>query len=207
MTTKRAILILIAVALAAIVVLLAAGLAHHLLPYRWTGESQRLAEMVGAAPGHYIADIGAGDGSLAREMARIVGPTGRIFATEIDSDLRQEIQARAATEGLPQLSVVEAQPSATNLPDACCRAAYLRHVLHHIDDWPAFAADLRRTIQPGGILAIIDFPPGAMLSLLGDHTASPEDVTRTFVEAGFRLERRIDDWGGATYLLTFRRPG
>lgn len=157
------------------------------------------------AAGDRIADIGAGDGTLAREIVRIVGPTGRVYATEIDSELRQEIQALASREGFSQLTVVEAHAGATNLPDACCRAVYLRHVLHHIDDWPAFASDLRRTVEPGGILAIIDFPPGAMFSLLDDHTAPPDEVADTFADAGFRLERRIDDWGGSTYLLAFRR--
>ena len=206
MPVKRIILIVTVAALLVAALILGPLLAHHLLPHRWTGESRRLAEVLGAKQGDRIAEIGAGSGRLAREIARIVGPTGRLYATEIEADLRQDIAAMAGREGLAHLEVVEARPSSTNLTDACCRAIYMRLVLHHIDDWPVYATDLRRTLQPGGILAIIDFAPGAMFFLPRDHGASPDEVVRVFADAGFVLERRIDDWGGATYLVAFRRP-
>jgi ubiquinone/menaquinone biosynthesis C-methylase UbiE len=143
---------------------------------------------------------------MAREIAAIVGPRGKLFVTEMAAAQREALAAIARDEGLPQMVVVEAQAEATNLPSACCSAVYMRHVLHHIDNWPRYAVDLARTVQPGGIVAVIDFAPGALPHLTADHGAGPDRVVEAFAGVGLRLTNRDDNWGGGTYLLAFRRP-
>jgi SAM-dependent methyltransferase len=122
------------------------------------------------------------------------------------TSLRTSTPVTLVSSGLPQIVVVEAKERSTNLQPGCCSAIYMRNVLHHIDDWRAYADDLRRTVRPGGIVAIIDFAPGAMFLLARDRGAPPDRVIETFTAAGFRIERRVDDWGGKTYLLAFRSP-
>jgi arsenite methyltransferase len=178
---------------------------HHLLPPSWTGEAARLAGVIDARRGSRIAEIGAGSGAMAAALAALVGPEGALFATEISPERRRGLQELSKARNLPQITVVEAKERSTNLESACCSAIYMRNVLHHIDDWGAYAQDLRRTVRPGGIVAVIDFAPGAMFHLAGDHGAEPDRVVEVFTGAGLRLERRVDDWGGQTYLLAFRR--
>lgn len=76
--------------------------------------------------------------------------------------------------------------------------------MHHIADPGAFARDLRRSIRQNGRIGIIDFAPGALPHLAGDHGVAPESVISHFLAAGFDLESRLDDWGGRTYLIVFR---
>ena len=178
--------------------------AFHILPLRWTGEARRLATALDLRPGSVVADIGAGDGELAVEIARSVGTSGTVYATEITEPLRAEIADTARRAGLTQIRVTAAQERATGLPDACCDAVYLRTVLHHIQDRQAFAKDLRRTLKPGGRLAIIDFPPSTFFHLAADHGVTAEYVIDLLTAAGFRLERRVDDWGGNLFLVLFR---
>lgn len=178
--------------------------AFHFLPLDWTGEAQRLATMLELRPGAAVADIGAGDGEMAIEIARFVGTSGTVYATEITEPLRLEITEAARRAGLMQIRVTAAEQRATGLPDACCDAVYLRTVLHHIQDQPAFAEDLRRTLKPGGRLAIIDFAPATFFHLAGGHGVTEEHTIRLLTRAGFRLERRVDDWGGRLFLLLFR---
>src|SRR5262245_13889342 len=52
-------------------------------------ESARLAAVLGLREGVRVADVGAGSGAYSLEFARLVGPTGRVFATEIDSKQRR----------------------------------------------------------------------------------------------------------------------
>jgi ubiquinone/menaquinone biosynthesis C-methylase UbiE len=200
---KRALIAASALLLVGAAVYIAPTAAHHLLPLSWTGEATRLAEAIGAHSGDRIAEIGAGGGAMAEELAKVVGPKGVIFATEMSEARRRDLQDRAAR--LPQIMVVEAKEHSTNLESACCTAIYMRNVLHHISDWPAYAQDLARTVRPGGVVAVIDFSPGAMPHLAGDHGAAPERIIEVFGNAGLHLERRVDDWGGMTYLLAFRR--
>ena len=57
--------------------------AFFIVPFSWTGEAARLAELLRVRPGATVADIGAGNGSMAVEMARLVGRDGVVYATEL----------------------------------------------------------------------------------------------------------------------------
>lgn len=189
-----------------IAALAASVAAYHLFPPAWTGEAERLARILGVTAGAHVAEIGGGSGALAREMAAIVGRTGRVFVTELSAVKRKTIEDAARAADLPQLIVVEAGLRQTNLPSACCTAVYMRNVLHHVEDWKEYGTELLRTVRPGGIVAIIDFAPGAFFHLAKDHGAAPDRVIEAFSAAGLSLIQREDRWGGGMYLLAFRRP-
>jgi arsenite methyltransferase len=142
---------------------------------------------------------------MAREIAGAVGADGRLYVTEMSADRRAQLEAMARDQGLSQIVVVAALERGTNLPRDCCDAVYMRNVLHHVGDWPGYARDLAATVRPRGVIAVIDFAPGALPHLTDDHGASPERVVEAFTAAGLRLQRRDDAWGGATYLLVFTR--
>src|SRR5579864_4277492 len=61
-------------------------------------EIARLVQLMQWKAGTVVADIGAGDGQYSFVAAGIVGPSGRVYATEIDpqklKNLREEITRR-----------------------------------------------------------------------------------------------------------------
>jgi ubiquinone/menaquinone biosynthesis C-methylase UbiE len=175
----------------------------HVLPLAWTGEAARLADVLGVDAGRRVADVGAGTGALAAEMAERVGPDGAVFATELDSVRRERLARRASTT--PQIKVIAAAPDETNLAPDCCDAVYLRAVLHHIDAPGVYARALVRAVRPGGRVAVIDFAPGLLPFHGADHGITAQTVIDAFTAAGLRLERRDDEWGGAMYMLAFRK--
>jgi ubiquinone/menaquinone biosynthesis C-methylase UbiE len=206
-TISRRTLALVAAAafLLGIAIVVVPFLAFHFLPPGWTGEADRLGAALGIAEGHVVAEIGAGSGDMAVEIAARVGPDGRVYATEIDEWKRDAIAELAQRRGLTQLHVREAGERSADLPDGCCDAIFMRNVLHHIEGWPAYAATLAPALRPGGRVGIIDFSPGALFHLAGDHGAEQDDVIAAFDTAGFRVTHRDDDWGGRMYLLVFVR--
>jgi SAM-dependent methyltransferase len=179
-------------------------LAFHVVPLTWTGEPDRLAEVVGLRPGDTVAEIGAGNGGLIVELARRAGPGARIYATERTEELRRKISQRAVREGV-SVSVLTAPDAATNLPDACCDVVVLRMVWHHVTDARRYALDVRRALRPGGRVAIVDFAPGALPHLAADHGVSTEVARGHFLDAGLVERARIDGWGGRTFLMVFSR--
>jgi len=180
-------------------------LLFHAVPMRWTGEATRLAVALNVGPGSVIADVGAGSGALAVELAALVGPAGRTFATERLPEQRQRISDRAASAEVA-VTVVEAADTATGLPDACCDVITMRMVMHHIGDPAAFARDLRRSLRPGGRVGVVDFAAGALPHLAHDHGVSPERIIEAFTAAGFAVVQQHPNWSGRTYLLVFTAP-
>lgn len=179
-------------------------LAFHLLPPEWSGEADRLAELLGLEPGMQVAEIGAGSGALTLAMARRVGERGRVYATELDDSRRAEIAEAAARAGAGNVVVVAARPRESGLRPSCCDAIFMRHVFHHVDGPEVMARQLRSALRDGGRLAVIDFPPDRFAWHLGpDHGAETAPTIEIFTAAGFRLLAHEPAWGGGSYLLLF----
>lgn len=178
-------------------------------------ESAQLASVLGLREGSRVADVGAGKGEYAVELARHVGPTGHVFATEIDSTRLSQIRSAAASAGLQNLSVVEARDVDTGLERNCCDAILMRDVYHHVTRPVETNASLYQALQPRGRLAVVDFPPGWFLSTFfrvkgvpanrGGHGIPPDVVIAELETARFSLERRIDKWNGRLYCLVFQK--
>jgi SAM-dependent methyltransferase len=179
--------------------------AFFIAPFAWTGEPERLARVLGVQPGTVVADIGAGSGALAVAMARRVGETGRVYATELSVERRADIQRRVDGVSIHNVHVITATDADTGLREQCCDAVYLRAVLHHIANRRQFASSIARTLRPQGRVGVIDFAPGALWFHGRDHGVRPDVVVSAFQAAGLRLRERVDDWGGGMFLVVFER--
>jgi ubiquinone/menaquinone biosynthesis C-methylase UbiE len=169
----------------------------------------RLKQVLALERGAVVADVGAGKGELTFALAREVGSNGRVFSTEIDPGRLRRLREAVVGAKLENVTVVEAYSSETGLPPNCCDAIVLRRVYHHLTDAPALAASLLRSLQPGGVLAVIDFPPPLFLSR-GQFGVPAKIVISEVMSSGFELLRMIDDWPGRgpleSYCVVFRKP-
>src|SRR5262245_66616583 len=64
-----------------------------------SAEGDRLVAVLGLKPGQQAADVGAGGGEWAEQLARAVGDTGHVFATEVDQGEPEKIQRRIPEAG------------------------------------------------------------------------------------------------------------
>ena len=173
-------------------------------------ELTRLAELARWKEGTVVADIGAGDGTYSFLAAEKVGPSGRVYATEIDQEKLQGIKAEAAKRKMKNIVAVEGAADDTKLPSSCCDTIFLRHVYHHLTQPQDFDRNLVRSLRPGGHLAIIDFPPRANLAPVegvpknrGGHGIPEKVVVEELTAAGLEVEKIVDDWSAQDYCVVF----
>src|ERR1700726_3321758 len=83
-------------------------------------EITRLAELTQWKGGTIVADIGAGDGTYSFVAAQKVGPSGRVYATEIDTEKLKNLRAEATKRKLENIIIVEGTAEATTLPPSWC---------------------------------------------------------------------------------------
>jgi SAM-dependent methyltransferase len=176
-------------------------------------EITRLAQLTQWKPGTVVADIGAGDGSYSFAAVEKVGPTGRVYATEIDPDKLKTLKAEATKRKLQNVIVVEGAADDTNLPSNCCDTIFLRHVYHHITQPQEFDKNLVRSLKPGAYVAIIDFPPNPNYPPVegvpknrGGHGILQKIMVGELTTAGLQVEKTINDWSGSDYCVIFKRP-
>src|SRR5688572_3548115 len=165
-------------------------------------DAPKLVEVLEITPGMAVADIGSGGGAMTVVLGHW-NRGGRVFATDITERALRLTRAYAKKEGLTNVTVIEGAAAATNLPDECCDAVFLRHVYHHITGIAAFNKSLHASLKPGGRLAIIDFearrpnpaqiPKGVPANRMG-HGIPPSVVIEEVTAAGFTHVRTIDAW-------------
>ena len=173
-------------------------------------EIKRLAALMEWKPETVVADVGAGDGRYAFAAAQLVGASGKVFATEIDQEKLASLRSDVAKRHLTNVIVVESKEADTNLPAECCDAIFLRRVYHHLTKPSEFDAALRRSLKPGGKLAIIEFPPRSGLEPVegvpanrGGHGIRQEVVIEELTSAGLQLVKTVNDWPANDYCVLF----
>src|SRR5688500_2945968 len=149
---------------------------------------------IGVREGVTVCEIGAGDGELTIAAAKIAGPSGRVYTSELGEDRVKTLRAQVAKTGLAQITVVEGSTSGTNFPDAGCDALFMRNVYHHFTDPAVMNKSIAAAIKPGGRAAVVDFtPPGkeaavaAERSKDGMHGVTADTVSRELKDAGLEV--------------------
>lgn len=175
-----------------------------------TDEMKRLAAVMDWKPGTIVADIGAGDGRFAFAAAQLLGPSGKVFATEIDQEKLAALRSETTKRRLANVIVLDSKEAETNLPIECCDAIFLRRVYHHLTKPVEFDQSLVRSLKPGARLAIIEFPPRSGLGPVegvpanrGGHGIPQKIVIDELTSAGLQLAKTVDDWPGDDYLVLF----
>jgi precorrin-6B methylase 2 len=170
-----------------------------------TTDTAKLIEVLQLKPGSVVAEIGAGNGALTIAIAKHVGPTGRLYTSELGEERLRALRQAIEKSRLQNVRVVEGQPTAANLPDGCCDAIFMRNVYHHFGDPMPMLSTIRRALKPGGRIAVIDFPPrnNAATAAAGKrgedahHGVSADTTSRELAAGGFDIissEERPNRW-------------
>ena len=80
-------------------------------------QSERVVKELGLKPGDQVADLGAGSGYFTFRLADAVGPSGRVYAVDIDSAMLEYLTRQAIERGYQNVETVLAAPDDPRLPD------------------------------------------------------------------------------------------
>ncbi len=149
---------------------------------------QKPSEVIRAlapAPDALVADIGSGTGYFAVRLARAV-PKGRVYGADTEPDMVGYLTARARREGLANLTAVRAAPDDPRLPGPV-DLVLIVDTYHHVAERAGYFSRLRRSLRPGGRVAIIDFLPDAAEGPPRVARIPAAVVKEEMTRAGYRL--------------------
>jgi precorrin-6B methylase 2 len=166
-----------------------------------------LLETLRLRSGDVVADFGAGSGYFTWRIAQRVGPSGRVYAVEVQPLMLELLQANLTRRGLAdRVTPVLGTASDPQLPDASCDLILLVDVYHELEFPFEVTAALARALKPGGRLVLVEYrgeDPEVPIKPL--HKMTVAQVRRElavhpleFVENLGVLPRQ--------HLLVFRRP-
>jgi precorrin-6B methylase 2 len=166
-----------------------------------------LLETLRLRSGDVVADFGAGSGYFTWRIAQRVGPSGRVYAVEVQPLMLELLQANLTRRGLAdRMLPVLGTASDPKLPEASCDLILLVDVYHELEFPFEVTAALARALKPGGRLVLVEYrgeDPEVPIKPL--HKMTVAQVRRElavhpleFVENLGVLPRQ--------HLLVFRRP-
>ena len=117
---------------------------------------EEVMDKLGLKPGSVVADVGCGSGYFTFHFAARVGPQGKVFAEDVESDVLEKIRKRALEEQLKQIEIVQGTPQDPQLPAGQLEAILVMNAYHEMRDYDSMLRGMYRALKPGGLLAIID---------------------------------------------------
>lgn len=179
-------------------------------------EADRLALLLNWQVGSVVAEVGAGNGRLTLAAAQRIGPSGKVYSTELDAKALAHLEELASNE--KNITAIEAAEADTNLPPACFDSIFMRDVYHHLTKPAEIDASIMRSLKPGGRLAVIDQDPPKGSSIpegvpknRGGHGIPQKILMSELLAVGFEVETVCNDWPTRDayhqiYCVVFRKP-
>ena len=124
-------------------------------------EIDEVVARIALQPGELVADMGAGTGVFSVSLARAAGPTGTVFAVEVDAGFLPMIEQKAMDGGVRNVQTVLGEFEDPKLPRRDIDVALFHDVLHHIEGRQAYLQTTARYMAPGSRIVVGRLPWGS----------------------------------------------
>ncbi len=112
---------------------------------------ERAADLACLSPGDRAVDVATGTGDLAVELARRVGPSGKVVGCDFSESMLEQARAKA-----PQLRWEWANALELPYPDASFDAATVGFGARNFSDLDRGLAEMARVVRAGGRVVVLE---------------------------------------------------
>jgi ubiquinone/menaquinone biosynthesis C-methylase UbiE len=153
-----------------------------------------------------VADVGAGTGYMTVRVARLVGPTGKVYANDVQPAMLRTIEAKVREQQLANVEIVQGAEDNARLPADAVDLALLVDVYHELRQPQAMLHSLYRSLRPNGRLVLLEYRKEDPRIPIADTHRMSIAAVRTEVEAeGFAFDRVIEELP-RQHIIVFRKP-
>jgi ubiquinone/menaquinone biosynthesis C-methylase UbiE len=154
-------------------------------------------------PGATVADIGAGSGYITLLLSAAVGPTGRVFANDLQPQMIEILRRRLATRNISNVTLVQGSADDPNLPPAAIDVALMVDVYHELSRPQAMLQKLRAALKPAGRLALLEYrKEDPAIPIKFEHKMSIQEAKAELEAEGFKLAK-VDESLPRQHILIF----
>ena len=126
-------------------------------------------------------------------LSRAVGPTGKVYATDIQPQMLDLLRKKLRRERITNVEPVLATDTDPRLAAASIDVAIMVDVYHELSHPQTTMRALARTLKPGGRVVLIEFrKEDPRVPIREEHKMSVDLARRELEADGYRLERVID---------------
>jgi predicted methyltransferase len=144
-------------------------------------------------PGDVVADIGAGVGYFTWRMADIVGPTGKVYANDIQPEMIRMLKRNVIDRKLTNVEPVLGKVDDPKLPKGVIDLALLVDVYHEFSEPQKMLDRIRESLKADGRLVLLEYrKEDPEVPIRPEHKMSVAEVKAEVEPEGFTLEKVIE---------------
>ncbi|MCX6628896.1 MAG: class I SAM-dependent methyltransferase [Candidatus Solibacter sp.] len=184
----------------------AAGADWLVRPERAAEEQpDKAIELIGIAKGSTVADIGAGNGYMTWRLAERVGPTGKVFANDIQPEMLNLLRATVRQRKLTNVETVLGTFDDPKLPANALDLVILVDVYHEFSAPQKMLRGIRESLKPDGRLVLLEYRgEDPAVPIRPEHKMTVTLVRAELEPEGYRLDRVLEDLP-RQHILIFRK--
>ncbi|HTS60668.1 MAG TPA: class I SAM-dependent methyltransferase [Candidatus Acidoferrales bacterium] len=168
-------------------------------------QPDRALDLVGIAKGFTIADIGAGAGYITWRLAERTGPTGKVYANDIQPEMLDLLRRNMRRRHLENVEPVLGAIDDPRLPAATMDLVILVDVYHEFSEPQKMLRGIRESMKPDGRLVLLEYrAEDPKVPIRPEHKMTVAQVKAELEPEGFRLDKLLEDLP-RQHILVFKK--
>ena len=152
-----------------------------------------------------MADVGAGAGYMTWRMAERTGPSGKVYANDIQPRMLEILRGNMAKRGLTNVVTVLGAVDDPKLPAGALDLVLLADVYHEFSEPQKMLRGIRAALKPGGRLVLLEYrgeDPAIPIQPL--HKMTVAQVKAELEPEGFAFDKALETLP-RQHILIFRK--
>lgn len=157
-------------------------------------------------PGMFVGDVGAGTGFYSLRMAKLVQPSGTVYANDIQPGMLERLNANAAAQHITNVVTILGTESDPKLPASKLDLVILVDVYHEFSRPQRMLDRIRDSLKPGGRLVLLEYrKEDPSVPIRPEHKMSVAEVKAEVIPEGYQFEKVVDTlpW---QHIIFFKKP-
>lgn len=143
--------------------------------------------------GATVADLGSGTGYFTWRLAEQVGPTGKVYAIDVQQSMLDLTKAAVDEHKVTNVEYVLATESSPRLPERSVDLVFIAYAYHEFGDPAAMMRAIRRALKPGGRVLVLEYAKESNIAPASPtHRMSFEEIRREIEPVGFVVDQLLD---------------
>jgi ubiquinone/menaquinone biosynthesis C-methylase UbiE len=156
-------------------------------------QPEKALDALNLKPGMVVADIGAGVGYMSLRMARRVGPSGKVYANDLQPPMLDLLRQNAAKAGIGNIVTVVGDVADPKLPANTIDLVLLVDVYHEFSQPQQMLRKIRETLKADGRLVLLEYrAEDPNVPIIAEHKMTVAQVKSELEAEGFVLQPVIE---------------
>ncbi|HRI78500.1 MAG TPA: class I SAM-dependent methyltransferase [Cyclobacteriaceae bacterium] len=158
---------------------------------------EEIIKKMGAIPGSVVADVGCHEGYLTFKLSSAVGPSGQVYAVDVDQIRLDKLKLHAERAGAENIRIVKGIYSDPRLPQNTFDAVAILDSYHEMNEHDKILQHIKAALKPGGRLVICEPLSESRRTMQRNDQESKHELGINFAvadlqKAGFRIAYKKD---------------